>query len=104
MKRVINRKLYDTDQAEPIAKHAPNTDRSDLYYLIETLYQTSDGEYFLHCEGGAATQYAKPVSGGGTTGGAEIELLEEESALEWCEERGVDGQVVVEEFVELIET
>lgn len=38
------------------------------------------------------------------TGSAEIEFLDEEAALDWCEERGVDGQVVVEEFGELIET
>ena len=104
MQRVIDRKLYDTDRAEQIAQYAPNADRSDLYYLIETLYETSGGEYFLHCEGGAATQYAKPCSGGGTTGSAEIELLDEEAALDWCEERDIDGEIVVEEFGHLIET
>jgi hypothetical protein len=104
MQRVIDRKLYDTDRAEQIAQHAPNTDRGNLHYLIETLYKTSDGEYFLHCEGGAATQYAKPCSGGGTTGGAEIELLDEAAALDWCEERGIDGERVVDEFDHLIKT
>ena len=63
MQRVIERKLYDTDRAEQIAQHAPNTDRGDFYYLIETLYKTSGGEYFLHGEGGAATKYAKPCNG-----------------------------------------
>lgn len=103
MQRVIDRKLYDTDQAEQIAQHAPNTDRGDLYYLIETLYLTAGGEYFLHCEGGAATKYAKSCSGGGTTGGAEIDPLDEKAALDWCEERGIDGEIVVEEFGHLIE-
>ena len=60
--------------------------------------------HFLHCEGGAATQYAKPCSGGGTTGGAEIEPLDEEAALDWCEEHGIDGKIVVDEFGHLIET
>lgn len=104
MQRVINRELYDTDRAEQIAQHAPNTDRGDFYYLIETLYKTSGGEYFLHGEGGAATKYAKPCNGGGTTGGAEIEPLNEEAALDWCEERGIDGEIVVDEFGHLIET
>lgn len=104
MKRVIDRKLYDTDQAEEIAQYTPNRDRGDFYYLIETLYKTSSGEYFLHGEGGAATKYAKACSGGGTTGGAEIEPLDEEAALDWCEERGVDGEIVVDEFDHLIET
>ena len=103
MQRVIDRKLYDTDRAEQIAQHAPNTDRGDLYYLVETLYKTSGGQYFLHCEGGAATKYAKLCSGG-TTGGAEIEPLDEEAALDWCEEHGIDGKVVVDKFGHLIET
>jgi hypothetical protein len=79
-------------------------DRGDLYYLIETLYKTPSGEYFLLCEGGAATQYAKPCSGGGTTGSADIELLDEEAALDWCEKRAIDGQIVVGEFSQLIDT
>ena len=29
MQRVINRKLYDTEQAEQIARYAPLTDRGD---------------------------------------------------------------------------
>jgi hypothetical protein len=104
MRRVIDRKLYDTDQAEQIARHAPNVDRGDFHYLIETLYKSSDGEYFLHGEGGAATKYAEPCSGGGTTSGAEIELLDEAAALDWCEERGIDAEVVIAEFGHLIET
>ena len=54
MQRVIDRKLNDTDRAERIDRHAANTDRGDFYYLIESLYKTSEGEYFLHCKGGAA--------------------------------------------------
>lgn len=104
MKRVIDRKLYDTDRAEQIAQHAPNADRGDFHYLIETLYETPDGEYFLHCEGGAATEYSKPCGGGGRTGGEELNLLDEDAALDWCEERGIDGQLVIEEFGDLIET
>ena len=104
MQRVINRKLYDTNEAEQIAQHAPNTDTGDFNYLIETLYKTPGGEYFLHCEGGAATKYAKPCNGGGRTGGQELDPLTEEAALDWCEERSIAGEVVVEEFGELIET
>lgn len=103
MQRVINRKLYDTDRAEQIAQYAPNTDRGDFHYLIETLYRTQDGEYFLHGQGGAATEYAKPHNGG-RTGSEQIEALTEEAALDWCENREIDGEVVVEEFGHLVET
>lgn len=104
MQRVIDRKLYDTDRAEQIAKHAPNTDRGDYHYLIETLYKTLERGYFLHCEGGAATEYAKPCDGGGRTDGEELNLLNEEAALDWCEERTIDGEVIVDEFGHLVET
>ncbi len=104
MKRLIDRKLYDTDQAEQITRYAPNTYRGDFNYLIETLYKTPDGEYILHCEGGAATEYAKPCDGGGKTSGEELNVLDEEAVLDWCEDRKIDGSIVVSEFEHLIET
>lgn len=102
MIRIIDRKAYDTDKAEQIAKYAPRTDRSDFSYLIETLYKDSDGEYFLHGDGGAATKYARQVSDGKAPGET-IKPLSDEEALEWCEDREIDGEVVIEEFGYLIE-
>jgi hypothetical protein len=102
MKQVIDRKLYDTDAAEQIAQHAPITDKSDLYYLIETLYKTSDKEYFLHGDGGAATKWSKKVTEG-RAADEKIKPLTDEEALDWCEERCIDGEIVVEEFSDLIE-
>ena len=103
MQRVIDRKLYDTDRAEQIAQYAPNTDRGNFHFLIETLYKTADGVYFLHCEGGAATEYAKSCNSG-RTGGEELQVLDDEAALDWCEERAIDGSIVVDEFKHLVET
>ena len=74
MKRVINRKLYDTDSAEQIAHYARNTDQRDFNYFVETLYNTEDGEYFLHGRGGPKTKYAKRRNGC-TTGSEEIQAL-----------------------------
>lgn len=31
--------MYDTEQAEEIARYAPNVDTGDFNYLIETLYK-----------------------------------------------------------------
>ena len=103
MQQVIDRKLYDTDQSEQIARYAPLTDRGDYNYLIETLYKTADGEYFLHGEGGAATKWAEKT-GGQRTSSEEIQLLTDDEVLDWCEERAIDGETVVEEFGHLIET
>ena len=102
MKQVLDGKLYDTEDAELIAKHNPVTDRRDFRYLNERLYRTSNGSYFLHCEGGPMTEYAKST-GDGKTGGEEIRPVTREEALAWCEDRHVDGEIVVEEFGELVD-
>jgi hypothetical protein len=102
MQQVIDRKLYDTETAEEIAQYAPITDKGDYNYLIETLYKTPDGEYFLHGDGGAATKWAEKVSNKRMPN-EEIKLLTDEEALDWCEERAIDGGIVVEEFGELLE-
>jgi len=103
MQQVIDRKLYDTDQAEQIVRYAPLTDRGDFNYLIETLYKTTNGEYFLHGDGGAATKWAEKISNQRTPSEG-IQLLTDNEALDWCEERAIDGEIVVEEFGYLIET
>jgi hypothetical protein len=102
MKRVIDRKIYDTENAERIARHNPVADRQDFAYLDEVLYKTEKGNYFLHGTGGPKTKYAKKT-GNGTTGSEEIKPMTEEEALNWCEENSIDGDIVVEEFEELLE-
>ena len=102
MQRVIDRKLYDTERAEQIARYAPLTNRGDYNYLIETLYKTSDGEYFVHGEGGAATKWAEKISNKRTPG-EELQVLTDKEALDWCEEQAIAGEIVVEEFAHLIE-
>lgn len=36
MLQTIDRKLYDAERTEQIGKYAPNIDREDSYFLIET--------------------------------------------------------------------
>ena len=103
MMQVINRKLYNTETADQLAQYAPNWDKSDFHYLIETLYKTEDGMYFLHGEGGAGTEYGTKCNGA-RTGSQEIIPLTDDEALDWCEERKIDGEIVVAEFEHLIET
>ncbi len=102
MQQVIDRTLYDTEQAEKIARYAPNMDTGDFNYLIETLYKTTTGEYFLHGDGGAATKWAEK-HGARQIPNEEIRLLTEEDAVEWCEERKIEGSIIVEEFRHLID-
>lgn len=103
MKQIIDRKLYDTEEAEQIAKYGSVADKQDFHALAETLYKNSYGEYFLHCQGGAATEYATQTNDG-TTYGEEIQLLTKEEALNWCEKRTIDPDNIIEEFADLVET
>lgn len=103
MKQVVNGKLYDTESAEKIASYSNTGDRGDFRRVYEAIYRTDNGRYFLHGEGGPMSKYAKSAGTGETTGSARIEPLSEKKALAWCEKHGVDGEIVVEEFVDLIE-
>jgi len=102
MRQIIDRAVYDTDNAEQIAKYGSMVDKSDFHALAETLYKDPNGEYFLHCQGGAATQYAEQTSNG-TTYGETLELLTKEEALDWCEKRSAISETVLEEFADLFE-
>ena len=102
MKQIINGKVYDTETAEQIASHGSMVDQGDFYALAETLYKDPSGEYFLHCQGGAATQYAKQTNEG-TTYGEEMQVLTKEEALDWCEERSINADSIIEEFADILE-
>lgn len=101
MRRIKNRTLYDTETAEQIAQHGSAADPSDFHHLAETLYKTPDGDYFIHGKGGAATKYATRTNDG-TTNGQEIRQLTTEEALQWCKDHSIDGDIVVNEFAELL--
>lgn len=102
MLQVRNRTLYDTEKATQVAQWMPRAGAGDIPTYRETLYTTTDGEYFLHHEEWRTEAYVivydemDPTDEG-------ITLLTTEEALDWCEDRCIDGEVVVDEFGELIE-
>lgn len=58
MKKIINKKLYDTSTATCIAEYSGPARVSDFSFYRETLYRKRTGEYFIHGEGGARSRYA----------------------------------------------
>lgn len=62
MKKIINKKTYDTEKATFIGEwdngESP-TNRLD--YIQKQLYMTADHEFFIHGQGGARTIYGKYV-------------------------------------------
>lgn len=84
MKKIINGKKYNTETAKELGCWNNGFLPNDFNYCQETLYIKKTGEYFLHGEGGALTQYSEKTYGGSTSG-EDITPLTENEAKEWAE-------------------
>ena len=85
MKKIIEGKKYDTETAQKCgAKKYGNY--GDIKFIWETLYKKRTGEFFLHCEGGAATKYGEKVGTNAWESGELIDPLSYEEAMDWAEE------------------
>ena len=87
MKKIINRKLYDTDTAKELATWSNEYYPNDFNYCQEWLHRKRTGEYFLYGKGGANSRYAEHAYGGGWTGGSDITPLTYEEARAWAEKK-----------------
>ena len=85
MKRVIKRKLYDTDTAIEIGSWDNGRYVQDINAIEEVLYRKRTGEYFLYGSGGPNTRYAKR-SDATWIGGSELIPLSFDAAKIWAEE------------------
>jgi hypothetical protein len=86
MKQIINGKKYDTDTATLLAGWSSHHNPGDFNGSHEELYRTGKGQYFLHGQGGALSQYSRPVAGG-SGWGERLELLTPEDAFNWAVDR-----------------
>lgn len=84
MKKIINKKLYDTETAKMIASWSNGLGKSDFRGYEENLFLKKTGEFFLYGEGGGLSPYAEPV-GSGWGYGKKITPLTEEEARQWAE-------------------
>lgn len=96
MKKIINKKLYDTSTAASIAEYSSQVSVSDFSFYRETLYRKRTGEYFIHGEGGALSRYASRDYDG-MTWGEDILPLTYDTAREWAE-RYMDVDAYQDEF------
>lgn len=74
MQRTIRGKVYDTETAQLITRHA-NGQYGDPAGYEERLYLTPEGFYFLYGLGGEASPYPTPV----------IRAVSKQRAKEWEE-------------------
>ena len=86
MKRIIERKRYDTETARKIGSDEGVAYYGDFHWVSEALYITPRGNFFLAGEGGPLSRYGRPTYGGGTCGGEGIVPVTKEEALMWCEQ------------------
>lgn len=85
MKKVIHRRLYDTETATELATYNNGKCYSDFGYIIESLYRKKNGEFFLAGESGAFMRYAHVCSDRSVCGGSGIVPLSVEEAKDWVE-------------------
>ena len=90
MYKVINNKRYNTETAKKMAGWDNGLLCNDFDYRSETLYRKKNLEYFIHGEGGAATEYAER-DGMNTMFGECIIPLTDETAKTWAQEH-LDGE------------
>ena len=93
MKKVINRKVYNTETAILIAEWDNGIYGNDFRSYYENLYKTKKGAWFLKGSGGPASPYSK-TSGNTSYGSSNIIPLSESGVKNWLEEKN---------FVEILE-
>lgn len=84
MKKIINKKLYDTDTARYVYTHEYGR-YDDLTYYVSDLYVKKTGEFFAFARGNAGSIYAKRIDQNTWADGETIEPLTKEQARDWLE-------------------
>lgn len=101
MRRVIEKKVYDTDNALMIAEDWNGLGGNDFRSLNEELYKTKKGNYFLYGSGGPLTKYGKS-SGNQTFGSSEIIPMSKQEAYQWLEQHS-ETEAIEEFFLDEFE-
>lgn len=85
MKSIIAGRLYNTDTATLVAREENMVDVRNFHYKCETLYCKKNGEWFLHGEGHALSEYGEQ-KGNEFCWGERIIPYNAEDAKAWLEE------------------
>lgn len=101
MKKIINNKVYNTSTAVEVGSWWNGSPSTSFGFFKETLYRKKTGEYFLHGEGGARTQYAVYTCGMWCDG-EKITPLAYDAARQWAEEH-LDAEEYENEFGAVVE-
>lgn len=101
MKKIINRRMYNTETAKEIAEFSSGYHCGDFRRYDEALYRTKKGSYFLAGSGGPMTKYSERC-GDAWGHGSDLEPISRTQAIEWLEEHGYTD-ILESEFSDQIE-
>lgn len=90
MKKTINHVTYNTDTADFIKEVKNGYFPTDFNYEYRALCRTPKGSYFLYCEGGARTRWAKRLENGWYRAGERIIPLSDNEASAWMSDPWMD--------------
>lgn len=95
MKKILNGKSYDTETAVKFPDYFISGAANDFEFVLEKLYKTNSGQWFLCIKAGerAATYKLYEVCLG-----EGITLMDDNEALQWCEHRDLDTEIIAEHF------
>ena len=85
MKKIINKKLYNTETSERLHAWDNGCYGSDFQACEESLYKTLRGAYFIAGSGGPLSKYAKSYGSNSASGSSDITPLSKAEAMGWLE-------------------
>jgi hypothetical protein len=95
-KRVIARKILDTEKADYIGGYSYGHS-SDGHYVSEGLY-FQDGQFFIYGEGGGLSSYGVSCGQNSMTGSKKLFLVSDERAYEFFEEHMPEEIEIFEKY------
>ena len=97
MKQVIGGKVYDTAKATHVWNHDNGYDSGNFKWCDESLFQTTNGNFFLAGSGGPMTSYGSD-HGDMRGAGERIIPMTKDEAREWLELVGADVDIITRLF------
>lgn len=85
-----------------IAEYWNGLGSDDFHNIVEELYVTAKGNYFLHGSGGPNTEYRVDTGTNSFCGSSTIIPLSKEEAYNWAEKRD-KPEVILKHFSDFIE-
>lgn len=103
MKKIINGKRYNTENAKLIGEYDNGLSIRDFSWCEMALYKTPrSGQYFMAGKGGPMSRFSRSVGQNEWTGGEDLTPLTREEAFEWAQQF-LSNDEIEAEFGDMVE-